>query len=889
MKKLISLFLIIISVFSVSAYAVQAATSETVIADGVVQKRYIKSISAGTQVINVLEIDLSNPRVGIKLLTAPEGVSYLKNVKTLASGDERVVAAINGDFFAWYSKDKSRGSAAGLNFSEGEMLSSPPTEEELASLVFTDSGAALTTYFKPRMSVTTSNGRIEEIGTLNKFDSLTKLAMYNSFWGKTLYCEGGNHRIAVVNDNRVTEIVSEQGDVEIPENGYLLAGLADLTDFFSNGIAVGDTLKTDLFFDPYFEDIETAVGGGTVLVKNGYKAEITHIRYGRDYRTAAGVSKDNQTLYFITVDKDTESIGISLSELQEFMLDIGIYDGINLDGGGSTQMVARSYGDSSVSFVNNIQNGYARPVANALAVTVKGGTRGELDGIVLKTDSNSVNVGESITASFVAYDELYYPVDIDSSVTAEYTFGGVDGEQNGNTFTPSEKGTLQITVSWNGKSAQKTVNVYDPDKYMNSDSRIYRVKSGEKVDVNVTAVTIGGELRNVPLNEISISVSNNLATVSNGVITAKKSGFGTITFKSGNFTFTSYLSVDGIMPDDEFGEPTRFTDDFETSNAHSLSYPSDTPSAYAISREQVKSGSGSGKLWFDFDNDITDLQSAYLVFDNPAVITRTGAQLTVDVYSPGFEKTLLKAMVTDADGDVRRISLGNLQNEGWHTYSVTLPNDIALPAKLSRLYTVESEAESKERGAIYFDNLTVISGGSGDFEQDSLSSDVFNPSVIITGGVAQSETLLSRVAALSINKVLEKTPISYSFGTFAASKNSISAQPGTIGTSGNVTVIQYKNDAHLEESLENSEKAVVVISNENLAVSNILKKYTDKDIFVVSSGEQANVSINDNIRFVTLPTLVPSIVTNQKSYVTLEIGSAKGKTVYNLRRIKLWE
>jgi len=893
MKKFV-IFIILLTMFFSMTLTVSAETvSDTRIAEGVVQKEYTVYSSAGRQQVFVLEVDLKNPRVGIKLLTDPEGVSYLENVKKLANTDERVIAAVNGDFFAWYSKDKSRGSAVGLNYSDGEMITSAPVDEELASLVFTDSGAVLTQYFKPKMYVITENDRKEEINSLNKFDSLAKLAMYNSHWGKSLYCDGGNMRIAVVEDDEVVKIVSEEGEVDIPEKGYLIAGLADLTDFFSEGIAVGDTLETELYFEPYFDDIETAIGGGTVLVKNGAKAKITHMRYGRDFRTAAGVSRDNETLYLITVDKNSKSVGMTLDELQKFMLDIGVYDGINLDGGGSTQMVARSYGDSGVSYVNKPENNYYRPVNNALAVTVKGGERGELEGITLKTDVDSLNIGETVNVSFVPYDELYYPLEADPKIKPKYTFGGVEGETDGTSFTPAEKGELKITVKYDGYKAEKTIKVYDPDKYMNADSVIYRAKTGETVDVKVTAITLSGEQRTVPLDEISISVSDGLATVSNGVMTAKKSGFGVISFNCGEFSFSSYISVDGVVPQDGFAPPTNFHDGFEKNNAYALSYPDETPSAYKISDEKVSKGKFSGKLWFDFDTDITDLQSANAVFENPPLITSGGTELSIEVYSPGFEKTVLKAMITDKEGTVRRISLGNLKSKGWNSYSVTLPNDIALPAKLSRLYVVESAAESKERGAIYFDSLELSSAGAGDYDSDELVSEDFIPSVILTAGVTQTDTLLGPIAALNVNKAISAAPVSYSFSSLVSAENTIEAKSGKTTVSGNVLLIQYKDTEQLEESLDEYSQDTVVITASSTVSKNTLKKaledYSERDIFVVFEGEAPLVEISENVRFVTLPALTPSIVKNQKTFVTLEIGTSKNKTVYRLNRVKLWE
>ncbi len=89
-----------------------------------------------------------------------------------------------------------------------------------------------------------------------------------------------------------------------------------------------------------------AVGGGPVLIKNG-KINVTskeeafggsHLQ--RHPRTAIGY-KDKNTLLLMVVDgRQLASAGVTLPELAELMLEIGAKDALNLDGGGSSAMVA---------------------------------------------------------------------------------------------------------------------------------------------------------------------------------------------------------------------------------------------------------------------------------------------------------------------------------------------------------------------------------------------------------------------------------------------------------------------------------------------------------------------------------------------------------------------
>jgi exopolysaccharide biosynthesis protein len=57
-------------------------------------------------------------------------------------------------------------------------------------------------------------------------------------------------------------------------------------------------------------------------------------------RTVAGLSQDNKTLFIFTVDKAGGSLGMKGTEVANFLIsNYGVYNAINLDGGGSTTLV----------------------------------------------------------------------------------------------------------------------------------------------------------------------------------------------------------------------------------------------------------------------------------------------------------------------------------------------------------------------------------------------------------------------------------------------------------------------------------------------------------------------------------------------------------------------
>ncbi len=112
-------------------------------------------------------------------------------------------------------------------------------------------------------------------------------------------------------------------------------------------------LKTD---GQKFDNLLTGIGGGPVLIKNG-KINITYneeIMWGsgvgfdnRDPRTAVGYKNNKHVIMIVADGRGLQSDGVGLPELAQIMLDLGCYEAINLDGGGSTQMaVGNSYVNS---------------------------------------------------------------------------------------------------------------------------------------------------------------------------------------------------------------------------------------------------------------------------------------------------------------------------------------------------------------------------------------------------------------------------------------------------------------------------------------------------------------------------------------------------------------
>lgn len=87
-------------------------------------------------------------------------------------------------------------------------------------------------------------------------------------------------------------------------------------------------------------------------------------------RTAIGLSRDAATLTLFTVDARGGSAGMPVGEVARVLVaDYGVWNALNLDGGGSTSLAMRNPATGGASLVNtSSDNPAGRPVGSSLAV-----------------------------------------------------------------------------------------------------------------------------------------------------------------------------------------------------------------------------------------------------------------------------------------------------------------------------------------------------------------------------------------------------------------------------------------------------------------------------------------------------------------------------------------
>ena len=150
------------------------------------------------------------------------------------------------------------------------------------------------------------------------------------------------------------------------EDGKLIAG-NEQTSYQTVGITEDNVLVVSSgmkYSKMKSLKFESAASFGPVIIVNGRPAFYGSGGYGLQPRTAIGQTKDGAILMLVIDGRQTHSLGATLGNVRDIMLNHGAYNAFNLDGGASTTMV---YDGKVVNSPSDILG--ERYVPNAFIIT----------------------------------------------------------------------------------------------------------------------------------------------------------------------------------------------------------------------------------------------------------------------------------------------------------------------------------------------------------------------------------------------------------------------------------------------------------------------------------------------------------------------------------------
>ncbi len=524
-KAFLTAWLLCMMLFITASYALAAPLWETdteaQIAQGVTLRRIDRFYQNTWDRIRVLYVDLTNDNLSLRVLTADGGVSQRETTLSMA---ERAgaIAAVNGDFFNMTAPPTNM---LGMVVQKGELHSSPSADAGLANLAFLENGSVLMDYFSFSGKVTAPAGYNCPLFAINKVPVTTGgITMLTPAWGEktTGILKQIPMTELVVEDGIVTDIRIGMEPAPIPENGYVLVTNGAINGFLQEAFQVGDAVELETELAPEIDQIREATGGGTLLVQNGKISTFTHNISGYAQRTAIGIDKNGTTLMLVTVDgRLAECEGMTQTELARVLIELGCDTAINLDGGGSTTMVARDRFSGKLA-VQNTLTGSMRSVSTAIGIFEAAPKNTTASGIAVRTSKSEVYPGEPVNIEYAVYNKYGNNIDVSSSKVSIKTDRA--SKITGTQIVPLEGGTYTVTVTCG--NAKQTVHFESveelTDIYLSSQSR--RISVGSSYTFTLRGTDEYGNSVSVPASKVKWSVDSDAFIVQNGKVTAKAAG-----------------------------------------------------------------------------------------------------------------------------------------------------------------------------------------------------------------------------------------------------------------------------------------------------------------------------------------------------------------------------
>lgn len=678
------------------------SASHQIISAGVTLEHLSRFTADGWLNIKVLRIDTENPNVQIDTLANNKITDKLLSIPALAEANG-AIAAVNGGFFN--PLGGGRAYPDGPLVKDGELLATPgwynKAKDEMASLSLTDSGRILFHYWKNDLVLTGPDNTEFPVSQYNQPSrkNYQDITVWDQKWAESTLGASEAYPDLVeilVIQGRIKDIRQALPAVEIPANGFVIISRGEQAAKLLQSLKPRDRVEFKINSTPDWSDLQMSASGASILVKDGEIPESFSYQTSsfnrRNPRTLAGSSEDGRELILVTVDgRQDNSIGLTQMEAAELMLELGAYNALIFDGGGSTTMVARKPGTTSLELVNVPSEGALRAVTNGIGIFSRFSTEYSalpLAKLIIETDDTSIFNRTSREFTLLGVDRYANPVKLDLD-QARWAVQGIEGRFEGNVLYPESVGKGKVTARIGEIEAEIEIYSLDTPVKLDLNPSMLRVQKGEEQPLLVTGYDEEGFPALIRPEDLSFEVKGEIGEVVDGAFKATAVGTGYIEATVGDVMAYSAVSV--------FTEEEEILNSFENGDLN----------PELISTEQVYRGNGSAKLAYDFYGFKTPTKT-FLPFSGEGLKLKADTtHLAIWAYNESQNNNTLGAEIMDSAGNKHYLEFtSRLDWSGWKQLKASLQG-ISNPVNVSAIYVQNTDPDTTW-GRVYLDELTAL-------------------------------------------------------------------------------------------------------------------------------------------------------------------------------------
>jgi len=544
---------LLIAQIPATGYAGQVSGPDTLfsveVSPGAVHTRYLLS---GPNIMDVITVDLSNPWLHFETARPNKLTRTTELSRDADRPGNRVVAAINGDFFSFDTHRPISNQMVRGKFAHGV-----PIRNRYHFAVDSD-GRPYMEALTFRGSLTLPDETTLAIQGINRTASDAGVLAFNRFFGDRT--PSGRNILEMVlihdapaelpdsgidqstgsgiNQHFHIQALHEGGETSIPDNGYVVRVQdPDKAAAMASALKTGDRVTIRAGFRPDHRRLTDVMGGGVRILDDGRPYRGTN--EARHPRTFVAMDRDTTMVYLCTVDgRQMTSIGMSYREMADVLLQLGAWHAVNLDGGGSTTLVIRNEVANSPS-----DPGGERRVANALML-VSTAPEGEAVHLNILPEDFTLYPHESQPITITAYDAFQNPVPVPDDLTWE--FDPALGRLDNGVFTPGQTDTTgTVSVHSGDISATTGVRVHHYTS-LTAEPDELALAPGERTDLTLYGQTAEGTTRKIPLDRVRFDQPGEALYLSHdGTVYASTHGSGQLDLDVGSAALSIPFKVRG--------------------------------------------------------------------------------------------------------------------------------------------------------------------------------------------------------------------------------------------------------------------------------------------------------------------------------------------------------
>lgn len=664
--------------------------------------------------ITLLEIDLTTPGLKIDALLGNNQITGAQPFSKTAN-ESGAIAGINGDFFHIGVSNAPLGG----HIQSGKLLKSPPPSLAL-SVGFSPPG------LKPFIGdiifqgqISSSNGASFDISEWNHPGGVSDgIIFYDHHWGENAPGNSGNSHVvhAILNaENKVVRLLKGKPGPQISEQTQILLGHGRGAAWLLSNAQPGDqlTIGYEIGPNPFF----SAIGGHPLLVRDD-EILVEHNPNDLHPRSAIGFNRDKTRSWWVVIDgRSPLSRGMSHYETAKFLQSLGASDVLNLDGGGSSTILARNPGESFASVKNITSDGGERNIPNGLGIFAPSSS-GIMKNLLIESpapaDPYLINPAElrlapgaSFQPTLLATDEQLNPVNPPSDV--KWTVHPADlGSFSDGKFTAAKPGVGQMIVSAQSSSgefltASQSLRIIGNPVELRIDPAEISGRTGETIPLSIRATDIRGFSAPLRPEEITWEILGNIGKVEGSFYHAgSKPGSGVLLAHFQELTAAAPIGI-GSRP--ELLATFRNANEWRTSVV-----PEETKSTLSSAADPTGMIDGESVLKLSYDFTGTSRTRAAYLNPQSGNIDLPGRplQLGLNIYGDG-NGAWLRGQIIDASGTARAIDFAReIDWIGWRYVEAEIPPGTSFPISLRRIYVVEPRTDTLYSGEIYLERLDSV-------------------------------------------------------------------------------------------------------------------------------------------------------------------------------------